>query len=71
MHLGRNLGLDLVKPDRWLDRLGKALKKDPEDLCRALAEESGDRIGTVEMILWRACSNDVNLLAIEESLCSV
>ncbi len=55
-HLAKNFGLDVVKPDRHLQRLAAAENTTPHDLCRVLAEATGDRISTVDYILWRCCN---------------
>lgn len=53
-HLGRNLGLDLVKPDRHLVRLAaKFGYPDPASMCKAISEEVGERVGVVDVVLWR------------------
>jgi len=51
-HLAKNFGLDCAKPDRHLLRI--AGKEGVEQLCDRLAKESGDRVGTVDLVLWRA-----------------
>lgn len=51
-HLAKNLGVDCAKPDVWLVRLGKATGEDPHALCARLARASGDRIATVDLVLW-------------------
>jgi hypothetical protein len=66
-HLARNLGFDFVKPDRWLLRLTTALKTTPDTLCWGLANRTGDRVGTVEMILWRALSKGIGILQISKT----
>ena len=54
-HLGKNYGLDLAKPDRHLVRIAEAWGAESvHELCSGLAEASGDRIGTVDLVLWRA-----------------
>lgn len=53
-HLAKNLGVDCAKPDRWLVRLSEHFGTDTHSLCRRLAEESGDRVATVDLVLWRA-----------------
>jgi len=55
-HLARNLGLDVCKPDRHLVRIAKRFKTTPEDLCSRLSKATGDRIGTVDVVLWRAAN---------------
>lgn len=52
-HLAKNLGVDCAKPDVWLVRLAKVTGEDPHELCARLARESGDRIATVDLVLWR------------------
>ncbi len=68
-HFARNLGIDCVKPDIWMDRLaykygfyendGKILY--PERMCKSIQEQLPQfgvpyyRIGTIDVILWRYC----------------
>lgn len=55
-HLAKNCGVDCCKPDRHLVRVAAKFKTTPEELCQRLAHESGDRIGTVDLVIWRAAS---------------
>lgn len=55
-HLAKNLGYDCAKPDRWLERVATAAGESVPGLCERLAAESGDRIGTVDLVIWRACN---------------
>jgi hypothetical protein len=55
-HLAKNLGADVAKPDVHLQRLGLANGCTPEELCRRLASDSGFRVATVDVVLWRACA---------------
>lgn len=54
-HLARNLGMDVVKPDRhlvrWADHLGY---ETPLALCEEIHRLTGERIGTVDLVLWRS-----------------
>jgi len=53
-HLARNLGLDCVKPDRHLVRITEAWGYDePLTMCKAIAAVTGDRLGVVDLVLWR------------------
>jgi hypothetical protein len=62
-HLARNLGIDVAKPDRHLSRLAKKLGYDNvQKMCKEISERTGDRIGTVDVVLWRAS----NLGLVEE-----
>ncbi len=51
-HLAKNLGLDTSKPDRHLVRI--AGSEGVTQLCERLSRASGDRVGTVDLVLWRA-----------------
>ncbi len=55
-HLARNLGMDVCKPDRHLVRIAAKYNTTPDELCRRLSKETGDRIGTVDVVLWRAAN---------------
>lgn len=63
-HLAKNLGADVAKPDRWLERLAAADGETVDGLCARLALETGDRIATVDVVLWRACA--VGVLRVEQ-----
>jgi hypothetical protein len=53
-HLARNLGMDYCKPDRHLVRI--AGEESPHAMCSRLAKETGDRIGVVDCVIWRAAN---------------
>lgn len=53
-HLARNLGLDFCKPDRHLVRI--AGDETPVVMCQRLADATGDRIGVVDCVIWRAAN---------------
>jgi hypothetical protein len=55
-HLAKNFGIDVAKPDRHLMRLAAAEECTPQELCERLASATGDRIATVDLVLWRACN---------------
>lgn len=55
-HLAKNLGIDVAKPDRWLERVAACSDEKVAELCARLARESGDRIATVDLVIWRACN---------------
>jgi hypothetical protein len=67
--LAKNLGRDLPKPDIWLCRLagipdrpgGRVDERFAacRALCLPLAQATGDRIATVDSILWLACNKGV------------
>lgn len=53
-HLAKNIGLDVVKPDRHLVRVARAMRMSgPEELCRIIADFTGERLATVDLVIWR------------------
>lgn len=53
-HLARNLGIDCAKPDRHLVRIAEKYGYDDvQAMCQHLSNVTGDRIGTVDIVLWR------------------
>ncbi len=67
--LAKNFGCDVVKPDIWLCRLAGIPDRPRRPvavrfpacmaLCRPLAQASGDRIASVDSLLWLACNKGV------------
>lgn len=54
LHLAKNLGLPVVKPDRHLQRVAAAAGfSSPRELCRAISERLGDPLQVVDVVLWR------------------
>lgn len=54
LHLAKNLGFDVAKPDRHLLRLKAYLGfPDVETMCDEFARESGDPVRVVDVVLWR------------------
>ena len=54
VHLAKNLGFDLAKPDRHLVRLRTLLGfQDVEEMCRSISSSSGDSVRVVDLVLWR------------------
>jgi hypothetical protein len=56
-HLARNIGFDVIKPDRHLVRLGEYFELEPAELCNQIYEgiKKKFRLGTIDLILWRYC----------------
>lgn len=53
-HLAKNLGVDVAKPDRHLVRLARSAGcASPQRLCQLIAAVTGDRVATVDLVLWR------------------
>jgi hypothetical protein len=65
-HLAKNMGIDVVKPDRHLIRIANYYKTTPDDLCEKLSKETGEKKCVVDIILWRGANlgifSDENLL---------
>lgn len=58
-HLAKNLGADVAKPDVHLNRLAEPEGITAQELCERLARGSGYRAATVDLILWRACADEI------------
>lgn len=53
-HLARNLGIDCAKPDRHLVRIAERFGySGVQRMCQDISDVTGDRIGTVDVVLWR------------------
>lgn len=55
-HLAKNLGENCIKPDRHLVRIAKKYNTDAFALCEKLSEITGDRLHTVDVVLWRSAN---------------
>lgn len=61
LHLAKNLGFEIAKPDRHLVRLCSNLGfPDVEEMCEVFSNESGDPIRVVDIVLWRYCEQSPN-----------
>ncbi len=58
-HLAKNYGVDCAKPDIHLSRLATHYGTTQANLCAELAKASGDRIATVDLVIWRACNLEI------------
>jgi hypothetical protein len=64
MHLAKNFGLDVVKPDRHLIRMSQASgHRDAGSLCELFSDLSGDRVSVVDLVLWRYATLRTNYLS--------
>lgn len=53
-HLAKNIGLDVVKPDRHLKRVaGVANYENPDYLCSDISRLVGDRLSVIDIVIWR------------------
>jgi hypothetical protein len=55
-HLAKNLGHDVVKPDRHLVRIATMYDLTPDQLCEKVSKETGYRKCVVDIVLWRAAN---------------
>lgn len=56
-HLAKNLGVDVAKNDRHLERLAKHCGYfDAQALCDFLADRTGETRAVVDLILWRSAT---------------
>jgi len=61
-HLARNMGFNVAKPDRHLERIAAAYKMTTASMCKYLSEKSEELTGihydvhTIDSIFWRAAS---------------
>lgn len=69
-HLAKNLGLNVVKPDRHLVRVSKTLGFDsPRALCQAIADSTGDKASVVDLVIWRFATIEKAYLAYFGNIC--
>lgn len=53
-HLAKNIGLNVVKPDRHLMRVAASAGYDsPHALCEEISKFTGDSISVVDIVIWR------------------
>ena len=59
LHLAKNLGLDVAKPDRHLVRIAEAAGYDSAaTLWSRIADIVGDRVSVVDLVLWRFATQE-------------
>jgi len=62
-HFAKNLGLDVVKPDRHLLRVSRATGfESPAALCDMIAKAVGDKKSVVDIVIWRFATLRENYL---------
>jgi hypothetical protein len=55
-HMAKDLGCDVIKPDRHLVRISKKYGLTPFAMCQNLSNSTGDKLSAVDFILWRAAN---------------
>jgi hypothetical protein len=53
-HAAKNLGVDTAKPDRWVERVAALSNETVPHLCERIARVTGDRVATVDLVIWWA-----------------
>jgi len=54
LHLAKNLGFPVAKPDRHLIRMAEAAGyTSPEQMCNDISDIVSDRVQVVDLVLWR------------------
>lgn len=64
LHLAKNLGVRVAKPDRHLVRLSGLTGHTPQELCDRLAGLSNDDVHVIDYVLWRYLSLDRRFLSL-------
>ncbi|TPK87049.1 hypothetical protein FJ936_06795 [Mesorhizobium sp. B2-4-13] len=54
-HLAKNLGVDVAKPDVWLERVASQSGETVQELCGRLSKQSGDSVSIVDYVIWKTC----------------
>lgn len=63
-HLAKNIGLDVVKPDRHLVRMARASgARDVNELCCLCSTMAGDSLAVVDLVLWRYATLQPNYVS--------
>lgn len=62
-HLAKNLGFNISKPDRHLERISKKFGYDNTDfLCQQISKITGDKMNVIDIVLWRYATINHNYL---------
>jgi hypothetical protein len=62
-HLAKNIGFQVVKPDRHLTRIATSLGYDtPHQMCLEIATAVDEKISVVDLVLWRFASLNNNYI---------
>lgn len=63
-HLAKNLGFDVVKPDRHLVRVAAFLRWETVDqMCAEVAAVVGDKVSVIDLVFWRFATLSPDYLA--------
>jgi hypothetical protein len=69
LHLAKNLGIEVAKPDRHLVRIAAAIGwEEPGEMCQRIACMSGDAVSVVDIVLWRYATIEPNYASVLSSI---
>ena len=55
-HLAKNLGFNVIKPDRHLTRIAMRCAMTPNEMCENLSKKTGDKLTVIDTVIWRAAN---------------
>lgn len=59
LHFAKNIGLEVVKPDRHLLRISSTLGfKNPYDLCKQISSTINEKASIIDIVMWRYATLD-------------
>ena len=62
-HLAKNLGLNIAKPDRHLNRISNTLGfENPNELCNLISRFIDEKVSLIDLVLWRYATLDKNYI---------
>jgi hypothetical protein len=62
LHLAKNLGFEVAKPDRHLVRMARTLGfRDAQELCESIGRACDEAVHVVDIVLWRYAANGLGL----------
>ncbi len=69
LHLAKNIGLQVAKPDRHLTRISESVGySTPEQMCIEIARIVGDKVPVVDLVLWRYATLEKDYLRLFPTL---
>jgi hypothetical protein len=64
-HLAKNVGVNIAKPDRHLNKIAKSVGySSPDLLCQDISKVTGDKASVVDLVLWRYATLDRNYITL-------
>lgn len=69
LHLAKNLGLNVSKPDRHMRRIAENLGfENVDELCEAISDQTDETIPVIDIVLWRYANLNKNYLELFEAI---